>query len=135
MLLVTDWEAEFKIPADVLKSGILCSGLYDLESVSRSKRSQYLHLTPDVVGRFSPSRQVARFRGPLVLADASFDSAEFQRQTLGFAALCKQAGGNVQILRCEGYNHFEAIETLGNPFGALGRAALGLINADEVLPA
>jgi len=36
----------------------------------------------------------------------------------------KAAGKSVQLLVGEGYNHFEIIETLGNPYGLLGRAAL-----------
>jgi hypothetical protein len=48
--------------------GICCSGLYDLESVSRSGRSQYVHLTPDVVTRLSPARHANRIHCPLVLA-------------------------------------------------------------------
>ena len=35
-----------------------------------------------------------------------------------------KAGKRVQLLVGEGYNHFEIIETLGNPFGLLGHAAL-----------
>jgi len=132
LLLETDWLAEFNIPLDVLKSGICCSGLYDLDSVSRSGRNQYIRFTPDVVARLSPARHANRIHCPLVLAYASLDSAEFQRQTLDFAARCKIAGGSAQILRCEGYNHFEAIETLANPFGALGRAALMLIGVEPL---
>jgi arylformamidase len=30
----------------------------------------------------------------------------------------------VQLLAGEGYNHFEIAETLGNPYGLAGRAAL-----------
>jgi arylformamidase len=30
----------------------------------------------------------------------------------------------VRLIVCEGYNHFEVMETLGNPFGLFGRAAL-----------
>ena len=134
LLLETDWLVEFGLPADVLKSGICCSGLYDLDSVSRSDRSQYVHFTPDVVARLSPARQANRIHCPLVLSYASLDSAEFQRQTLNFAELCKAAGADIQILRCEGYNHFEAIETLANPFGAVGRAALMLIGTDKPPP-
>ena len=36
----------------------------------------------------------------------------------------KAAGKSVQLLVGEGYNHFEVIETLSNPYGLLGRAAL-----------
>jgi len=30
----------------------------------------------------------------------------------------------VQLLVADGYNHFEIAETIGNPYGVLGRAAL-----------
>ena len=33
----------------------------------------------------------------------------------------------VQLLVAEHYNHFELPETLGNPYGLLGRAALDLM--------
>ena len=36
----------------------------------------------------------------------------------------KAAGKPVQLLVGEGYNHFEIAETLANPYGLLGRAAL-----------
>jgi arylformamidase len=36
----------------------------------------------------------------------------------------KAAGKPVQFLVAPGYNHFEILETLANPYGLLGRAAL-----------
>jgi len=36
----------------------------------------------------------------------------------------KAAGMPVQLLAGEGYNHFEIVETLANPYGVLGHAAL-----------
>jgi arylformamidase len=36
----------------------------------------------------------------------------------------KAAGKPVELIVGEGYNHFEMLETLGNPFGLLGRAVL-----------
>jgi arylformamidase len=36
----------------------------------------------------------------------------------------KSAGKPVELVVARGYNHFEAPETLGNPYGLLGRAAL-----------
>ena len=41
-----------------------------------------------------------------------------------FAAAVHAVGKPVQLLVGEGYNHFEIIETLGNPYGILGRAVL-----------
>ena len=40
------------------------------------------------------------------------------------ARLAKAAGKPVQLIAGEGYNHFEMLETFGNPYGLLGRAAL-----------
>ena len=61
---------------------------------------------------------------PVIIAYASLDSPEFQRQSRDFAAALKAAGKPFQLLVAEGYNHFEAPETLGNPYGLLGRAVL-----------
>jgi arylformamidase len=49
---------------------------------------------------------------------------EFQRQNREFAAAVKIAGKPVQLFVGENYNHFELPETLGNPYGLLGLAAL-----------
>jgi arylformamidase len=59
-----------------------------------------------------------------VLAYGTEESPEFQRQTRDFAAALTAAGKSVHVLVGEGYNHFEIAETLGNPYGLLGRAAL-----------
>jgi arylformamidase len=131
LLMQVDWAAEEGLPADVLRGGVCCSGLYDLDPVSRSDRSRYVRFTQDVVERLSPIRRPARLHHPVVLAYASLDSPEFQRQTLAFAAACKTAGRTVRVIRCEGYNHFEAIETLANPYSPLGRSALNLIARSE----
>jgi arylformamidase len=37
----------------------------------------------------------------------------------------------VQLLVAEGYNHFEIPETLANPYGLLGRAALAQMNLSQ----
>ena len=45
-----------------------------------------------------------------------------------FAAAVEAAGKPVTLLVAENYNHFELPETLGNPYGLLGRAALDLMD-------
>ena len=42
----------------------------------------------------------------------------------------KAAGKPVELLVGEGYNHFEMLETLANPYGLLGRAALAQMKLD-----
>ena len=31
VVLSTDWQRDFDLPADLVKGGVLCSGLYDLK--------------------------------------------------------------------------------------------------------
>ena len=52
------------------------------------------------------------------------ESPEFQRQSREFVRALEDAGKHVELLVGEGYNHFEIQETLANPFGLLGYAAL-----------
>ena len=55
-------------------------------------------------------------------------SEALKRAALDWLSLCVEAAGKpVELLVAEGYNHFEIAETLGNPYGVLGRAALALM--------
>ena len=122
--LTTDWQKDFGLPADVLKGGLCCSGLYDLYPVSLSKRSSYVKFTPEVIEKLSPKRHLQRLLVPVIVAHGTLETPEFQRQNREFAAAVKEAGKPVKFLIGEGYNHFEMFETLGNPYGLLGRAVL-----------
>ncbi len=102
--------------------------MYDLYPVSLSKRSQYVRFTASMIEDLSPVRWLARLTAPLILAYGSLETPEFQRQTREFAAAAEKAGKSVELIVGEGYNHFEILETLGNPFGLLGRAALRQIS-------
>jgi len=72
----------------------------------------------------SAIRHVDKLNTPLIVSYGTYESPEFQRQTRDFAAAVKAAGKPVELLVGDGYNHFEMPETLGNPYGLLGRAVL-----------
>lgn len=126
--LTTDWQKDFGLPADVLKGGLCCSGLYDLYPVSLSARAKYVKFIPEVIEKLSPQRHLEKLLAPIIVAHGTLETPEFQRQNREFAAAVKKAGKPIKFLVGEGYNHFEMFETLGNPYGLLGRAMLG---ADE----
>ena len=69
-------------------------------------------------------RHLDKLHTPLILAHGTYETPEFQRQTRDFFAAVKAAGKPVELLVGEGYNHFEMLETLANPYGLLGRAVL-----------
>jgi arylformamidase len=118
-----DW-AKDGLPLDILKGAALSSGMYDLKPVRLSKRSKYVKFTDEMEQELSAMRHLDRLHTPLVLTYGTYETPEFQRQTRDFAAAVKAAGKPVQLLVGEGYNHFEMLETLANPYGLLGRAVL-----------
>jgi arylformamidase len=124
VVMVTDWEKDFGLPKDVIKGGLLVSGMYDLKPVRMSARSNYVKFTDAMEHALSPQRFLDRLNAPVVVAYGSLETPEFQRQSRDFVEAVKKAGKPADLIRGEGYNHFEFIETLANPYGQLGRAAL-----------
>jgi len=125
--LVTDWEKDFGLPANFIKGALLVSGMYDLKPVRMSKRSQYVNFTDEVEHALSSQRHMEKLRTPIIVAYGTCETPEFQRQNRDFAAAVKAAGKPVELIVGEGFNHFEMQETLGNPYGIAGRAALKLM--------
>jgi arylformamidase len=119
----SDW-TKYGLPAAPVKGYTLCSGMYDLRGPRLSKRSSYVKFTDGAEEALSPQRHVAAIRAPIVLLYGSLETPEFQRQSRDFADALTRAGKAAEIIRAEGYNHFEIAETLGNPYGPLGRAVL-----------
>jgi len=118
-----DWSKD-GLPRDIVKGATLSSGMYDLKPVRLSKRSQYVNFTDAMENELSAIRHLDRLATPLIVSYGTYETPEFQRQTRDFAAAVKAAGKPVQLLVGEAYNHFEMLETLGNPYGLLGRAVL-----------
>ena len=125
--LTTDWQRQFSLPGDIIKGGMCISGMYDLTPVRLSARSRYVRFDDATVAALSPIRHLDRLRAPLVVAYGTCETPEFQRQNREFAVAAEAAGKQVRLLVGEHYNHFELPETLGNPYGLLGRAALDLM--------
>ncbi len=125
-----DWSQEGLPP--VIKSAAMCSGMYDLTPVRLSKRSRYLNFTDQMESELSAMRHLDKLLTPLILAYGTYETPEFQRQTYDFARAVKAAGKPVELIVGEGYNHFEMLETLANPYGIMGRpvfAQMGLRQA------
>jgi arylformamidase len=125
--LTTDWVGDFGLPADAVRAGLLSSGMYDLEPVRLSARSGYVRFTDAVVEALSPQRHVNRLACPILVTHGSLETPEFQRQARDFVAAAKSAGKPIELVVGAGYNHFEMLETLANPYGFLGRAALSMM--------
>lgn len=124
VVLTTDWEKDFGLPGDLIKGGLCCSGMFDLEPVRLSHRSSYINFTDEMEQALSPIRHLDKINAPVIVAYGTLETPEFIRQSEEFAAALKAAGKSVELLVADGYNHFEIYETLANPHGILGKAVL-----------
>jgi arylformamidase len=125
-VLITEWEKQ-GLPRDIIKGAVLGSGMYDLKPVRLSKRANYVKFTDAMEQELSAQRYLDRIHTPLTLVHGTLETPEFQRQTRDFAAALKAAGKPVQLIVGRGYNHPEVGESIGNPYGLMGRAALEMM--------
>jgi arylformamidase len=128
MALSTHWAA-YDLPENPIKGGVLISGIYDLGPLRQTSRSEYVHIDDRIEHQLSPIHHVASLTSPLLLFVGSKESPEFQRQAQDYAKAAAQAGKQIKVSLGEAYNHFEIAETLGNPYGFLGRRLLRFVNA------
>lgn len=123
VLVTTDWQQEFDLPRDLVKGGILVSGMYDLYPVSLSARREYVSMDDEIIETLSPQRNLDKLAAPLTVAYGTRETPEFQRQSREFAAAVAGANKPVSLVAADGCNHFESMEDMGNPYGVIGRAA------------
>ena len=81
VVMVTDWEKDFGLPKDVIKGGVLVSGMYDLKPVRLSARSSYVKFTDAMRGcavdaASSRQAQRARHRRLWLARDAGIPASE-----------------------------------------------------------
>jgi arylformamidase len=124
---VTDWQKDFGLPADMITGALLMSGMYDLKPARLSARSSYVKFDDDMEQRLSTIRHIDLLRAPITVTYGTFETPDFQRQSRDFAAAVRAAGKPVEILEAPDFNHFEMCESLGNPYGPNGLAALKLM--------
>jgi arylformamidase len=124
VLLTTDWQQDFGLPRTTIKGGVCGSGMFDLKPVRLSKRSSYVKFTDEMEAKLSAQRHLDKLVAPARLVYGTLETPEFQRQSRDFAAVAGAAGKQVAVSVMEGYNHFEVMEQLGNPYSLFGRAVL-----------
>jgi arylformamidase len=122
----TDW-SKYGLDKSPLKAALLGSGMYDLKAVRLSKRASYITFTDAMEQELSAQRHIDRLTIPITLTHGTLETPEFQRQTREFYEAVKAAGKPVKLVVCKGYNHYETQETLGSPYGFMGRAAFEMM--------
>jgi arylformamidase len=128
VVLVTDWQKEFGLQPKIIKGGLCMSGVYEMKPVALSARRNYVKFTEAMEDSMSAMRHIEQLQAPITVTYGTFETPEFQRQSREFAAAVKAAGKPVELLEAPNYAHLEMCESLGNPYGTNGRAALAMMN-------
>jgi arylformamidase len=124
--LITDWP-KFGLPETAVKGGLCMSGMYEMEPVRISWRREFVHFTDQMADAMSAQRHIDKLRAPITVTYGTFETPDFQRQSRDFAAAVKAAGKPVELIEVANYAHLEMAESLSNPYGPNGRAALALM--------
>ena len=127
MLMSDNWQDEFGVPDDVVKSGLLVSGLCDLEPVRLSYRNEHLRLDRLAVRRNSLLYNLPKSGIPLTVAYGQHETDEFKRQSQMLSEAWQNAGNSCASLQIDGRNHFDVILELAGQNGVLAQLALSLI--------
>ena len=127
MLMSDNWQGAFEVPDDIVKSGLLVSGLCDLEPVRLSYRNEYLGLDHLSVRRNSLLYNLPKSGMPLIVAYGQHETDEFKRQSQVLSEAWQNAGNSCASLQIDGRNHFDVILELASQNGVLSQLALSLI--------
>lgn len=126
MMLATDWRAlDPELPPDLLKAGVLLSGLYDLQPVLQAPFvNDDLRLTPARAEALSPAL-LADPVTPFVSAVGGLESDEFRRQTALLAGRWKQS--HRADLPLPAANHLTICDAFATPGETLHDASVDFL--------
>jgi arylformamidase len=127
MMLSCQWKRVSRaLPADLVKSALSISGLFELEPIRHTPfLAPDLRLTAASAKRLSPALMPAP-RGTLAALVGGDESEEFLRQN----TLIRQAWGEAAVPVCEaipGTNHLTVLHDLADAGSGLHRVARGLL--------
>lgn len=120
MGLAEDWAGR-GLPAELICGATMVSGIYDVEPVLHISVNDLIRLTPDRVDALSPQRHPPRQPLPLVLAAGGEEAPGWVAQTQEYAAVCRDAGCEVEVIVVPHEGHFSTIPMqadAGHPINA-----------------
>lgn len=127
-LLATDWpKYDAALPAGMVRSGVLVSGIYELEPLRHVSMHQDLRLTADQAKAWSPVLTPPPAKVSAAAVWGALETAEFRRQTEALAAAWTKAGTTVSAEAIPDRHHLNVIEDLGKTGSRLMQLSLKLL--------
>jgi arylformamidase len=119
-LLATDWSAVPGVPADLVRTGLAISGVFELAPLIPTTMNARLRLDPAAAAAASPLFWPPPRPGrTLVAAVGEHETPEFHRQSRAIVERWAHAGVTTQYLSVAGVHHFTIVDELTRPGSAL----------------
>ncbi|MDQ3509094.1 MAG: alpha/beta hydrolase [Actinomycetota bacterium] len=109
-LLSTEWEEEYGLPKDIIKSATAISGLFDLTPFPYTFMQPQLQFTWEEVRLYSPLFDIPDEAPPLLLAHGSEEPSELARQSRDYLEAWKKSGLTGDLIVLGGKNHYDVID-------------------------
>lgn len=127
MLLSSNWQADYRLPKNVIAGGVGLSGLYDLRPLCETYHNEWLNLHTEQAKRLSPLFQLPEAPVPLVLAVGGLETDGFKNQTEVYEQAYREKGYPVERVQAAGCNHFNLLCEMARPESDLNKAILKMI--------
>ncbi len=127
MMLAALWPTlASDLPGDLIKGGVLMSGLYDLAPVCHAGFVNVdLKLDDDRARKLSPARMPPSHPAPFITAVGDLESDEFKRQTTLIGT--QWTAGFRGDIPLQGVNHLTICDAFGDPEHPLFKASCELV--------
>lgn len=126
MMMATNWpDVASDLPANLIKSGVAISGLFELEPLRYLSLNDDLRLDEKDVRLNSPIFLNPQVKAPLSLVVGEEESDEFQRQSYHFFETWGEKGASVEYIEMPNCNHFTIINQMMHPGNPLTQLMLG----------
>jgi len=115
MILATDWkEISEELPSDIVKTGILISGLYQLDPIRETTIADALGLDDEESKELSPHFFKPKTDAPILVTLGGGETPEFHWQTDHFVDKWKEHRAPLDYFAEPEVDHFGVVERLAN---------------------
>ena len=118
--------------ADLVKSAVSISGIYDLEPIRLCYLNDTLAMDEAEARRNSPVAQRYPLAAPLMLVSGDIESEEYARQAAAMAAVWEAQGYPLRRLDLPGFDHFTMADQLRDPASDLTRATVAQMGVAQM---
>lgn len=112
MMLCTDWEGEYGLDNNIIKTCIAMSGVYDLEPLRYSYLQPVLQLDHELIKQQSPIYNLKQSNCSVLVTLGEHEPDEFHRQADAYLQAWQALGNKATLQAQQGRDHFTLLDDM-----------------------